>query len=106
MKFIFSFFIAFGMMLSFMPDAKAAPVQVTVTKKVCTVQKRYQSGHYNHHGYWVSGHYKNVTVCRNVPRTVIRYAPPHRASHRHHGHHGHHRHHGHRNVHAKVSIKL
>jgi hypothetical protein len=82
MKFIFSFFIALGLMFGFAPEAKAHTVQTTVVQKVCSVQKQYVAGHYNRRGIWVRGHFKRVVICRNVPRTVVRRVHHHRR-HRH-----------------------
>jgi len=82
MKFIFSFFVALGMMFGFTPEAKAHSVRTTVVQKVCSVQKQHVPAHYNRRGRWVHGHFKNVTFCRNVPRTVVRRVHHHR-HHRH-----------------------
>ena len=53
MKFIFSFFIALGMMFAFTPEAKAGTTVSTVVQKVCTVEKQYVAAHYNKRGHWV-----------------------------------------------------
>ena len=90
MKFIFSFFIALGMMFAFTPEAKAGTTVSTVVQKVCTVEKQYVAAHYNKRGHWVYGHYKNVTVCKNVPRTVVRRTHHHHVFRRHHHHHDRH----------------
>ena len=89
MKFIFSFLITMGAMFGFTPEAKAHTVKTTVVEKVCSVEKRYFSAHYNKQGHWVHGHYKNITVCRNVPRTIVRRTHHHHFFRRHHHHHRH-----------------
>jgi len=88
MKFIYSFLIAFGSVFGFAPEAEAATVVTTVVHKVCTVEKQYRPARYNRHGHYIHAHYKNVTVCRNVPRTVIRktYNPRHRVQRHNHRH--------------------
>jgi hypothetical protein len=83
MKFIYSFLIAFGSVFGFAPEAKAATTVTTVVHKVCTVEKQYRPARYNRHGHYIHAHYKNVTVCRNVPRTVIRKTYNHHHVHRH-----------------------
>jgi len=98
MKFIFSFFIALGIMFGFAPEAQAGTMVTTTVQKVCTVEKQYVATHYDHHGHRIHAHYKNVTVCRNVPRTVIR------KTHNHH-HHVRRHHHGHRHG-VKFTIRL
>jgi len=88
MKFIYSFLIAFGSVFGFAPEAKAATVVTTVVHKVCTVEKQYRPARYNRHGHYIHAHYKNVTVCRNVPRTVIRKTYNHHRVQRHNQRHG------------------
>ena len=97
MKFVFSFFIVLTTMVGFVPEAEAGTT-VTTVERVCTVEKQYQPTHLNRRGHLVSGHYKKITVCRNVPRTVI-----HRSHHRHllRPHHRHHHRHG-----VRVAIRL
>ena len=98
MKFIYSFLIAFGSVFGFAPEAKAGTTVTTVIHKVCTVEKQYRPARYNRHGHYIHAHYKNVTVCRNVPKTVIR------KTYNHH-HHARRHHHGHRHG-ARFTIRL
>ena len=85
MKFIYSFFITLALAFGCITDAEARTTVTTVVQKVCTVERQYTPTHRDHHGHLVTGHYRNVNVCRNVPRTVI-----HRTHSKHHHHHHHH----------------
>ena len=88
MKLIFSFFIALGMMFGTVQEAEAKTTVRTTVHKVCTVQKQYVPAHYNRSGHWIRRHYKNVTVCKNVPRTVIHKTHRHSRQHYHNHNHG------------------
>jgi len=87
MKFIYSFFITLALAFGCITDAEARTTVTTVVQKVCTVERQYTPTHRDHHGHLVTGHYKNVNVCRNVPRTVVR-----RTHSKHHYHHHHYKH--------------
>jgi hypothetical protein len=87
MKFIYSFFITLALALGCTTNAEAKTTVTTVVQKVCTVERQYVPTHRGHHGHLISGHYRNVNVCRNIPRTVVR-----RTHSKHHRHHHHHRH--------------
>ena len=90
MKFIFSFFIVLAMTFGFATEAEAHTIRTTTVERVCSVERQYFPAHHNKYGHWVSGYFKNVTVCRNVPRTVVRRHHHHLFRHHHHRHH--HRH--------------
>ena len=88
MKFIFSFLIVLATTFGFASKAEAHTIRTTTVERVCSVERQYFPAHHNRYGHWVSGHFKNVTVCRNVPRTVVRrshhyHLPRHRHHHRH-----------------------
>jgi hypothetical protein len=87
MKFIYSFFITLALAFGCITDAEARTTVTTVVQKVCTVERQYVPTHRDHHGHLISGHYRNVNVCRNVPRTIVR-----RTHSKHHHHHHHHKH--------------
>jgi hypothetical protein len=99
MKFIFSFFVALGMMFGFAPEAEAHTIKTTVIERVCSVEKQYVSGHFNRRGRWVSAHYRRVRVCRDVPRTVFR------RTHYYHLPRHHHRPHRHRHG-VRLTVRL
>ena len=88
MKFIYSFFITLALAFGCITDAEAKTTVTTVVQKVCTVETQYIPTHRGHHGHLISGHYRNVSVCRNVPRTVVRRTYTKHHHHRHHHKHG------------------
>ena len=88
MKFIYSFFITLALAFGYTTNAEAKTTVTTVVQKVCTVEAQYIPTHRGHHGHLISGHYRNVSVCRNVPRTVVRRTYTKHHHHRHHHKHG------------------
>ena len=84
MKFIYSFLITLALVFGHTPNAEAKATVTTVVQKVCTVERQYIPTHRGHRGHLIAGHYKNVNVCRNVLRAVVR--RPH-SKHRHNSHH-------------------